>query len=82
VAWYGVSKGPIAVRGVSAPPDEDQRRMDSQQAQIQLLDQRVEMLEIKVRAMQELAGYQPIDDPRVLGGRNSRSGKSVNGPKP
>lgn len=64
LVWAFANNGGGGPSYRSAMPDEDQRRMEIQAAQISALTQRVEMLEIRVRALQELAGYQlpPVDD--------------------
>lgn len=48
----------------SGAAGEDERRMDTQDAQIKDLQMRVEVLEMKLRTLQELNGYRPIDEGR------------------
>lgn len=45
---------------------EDERRMDSQDGQIKNLQMQVEVLEMKVRALQAESGYQGVDEERAL----------------
>lgn len=63
--WYATSGGASHFRSSYAPPDEDQRRMDMQQAQIEALRQRTEMLEVKVQALQQMAGYETLSNQRL-----------------
>lgn len=59
VAWVAWPDGSYPARLASAAPDEIERRSDAQDAQIRALDRRVEMLEIKVEALEKIAGYPP-----------------------
>lgn len=67
------------------PPGAGDRRAELQEAEIHRLDQRIEMLEIKVSAMQKLEGYQTLDGrrlPAIPDPLAPPAGKARSGPRP
>ncbi|MBA2935978.1 hypothetical protein HZF05_18005 [Sphingomonas sp. CGMCC 1.13654] len=55
--WMNLPLGGGGPAFAPSSSSEDERRMDSQDAQIKQLELRIEMLEMKVHALQQINGY-------------------------